>query len=161
MKRAAPFTLAEDDKPTKRECLQGPVDPSLRLMRKRERSLIDIHGRDWSDIFWRTGENGFACQMNSECKGFTMLRCIRWRLPRLEICACPVGCCEACSLPGTSSDWCKIFWFPTPWVCKQDWTRVALWKVPEGKVLSDFTERKMTLAGYIEKYLLADWILFR
>lgn len=111
------------------------IEQDLSILRKRGRMFLDADGQDWSDIFWRTSHEGFACMLDDECKGFAWLCCRRWRLPRYEICSCPVGWTEAKSVPGTSSDWCKIMWFPTPWTCKQDWHRVALWKVPEGKNL--------------------------
>lgn len=105
--------------------------------RKREKLFVDASGNDWSDIFWRCGEEGFCCQMNPDFKGLTFLRCVRWNLPRLEICPCPIGCpteplVNNGNVPGAIL---RLFWFPAPYVCKKKWDTLTLWKVNQNNNL--------------------------
>lgn len=119
---------ADEEQRKKAQKLTAVVVP----YKKREKLFVDSEGRDWSDIFWRTGRHGFACPLDEDYKGFTSLSCARWMLPKLEICPCPIGYeKEPLVNKSISSAVCRMFWFPEPCVCKKKWLCTTLWRVPE------------------------------
>lgn len=144
-------------------------DKELALLKKKEAMFVDEEGRNWSDIFWRTGEHGFACRQDSEYNGFNYLRAVRWGLRPLAVCNCqindfwpeksvmkrPDSMLEAAvaERENKREPWIKRFWWPQMYVCKKTWPSTLLWRLKPDKEPSNYNVAVYRMIGSSDCYV--------
>lgn len=117
----------------------GMVVAAQTLMRKRENALVDIHGFNWADYFWRLHCN-HCCSQDGDYLGFTRLISMHFiAIPYLDICPCKIPKAKENPFP----DVMREFVFPIVGLCKKLWTRKTLWKFQLDTPRWNETQEKM------------------